>query len=69
MKKIVKVSGMMCAGCSGRLERALKATEGITAAEVSLSKGTATVETTLSDADICARISEVGFNPGEISLG
>ncbi len=66
MKKIVKVSGMMCAGCSGRLERALKATEGITAAEVSLAENTAYVETTLSDAELCARIAEIGFKAEEI---
>lgn len=66
MKKTIKVSGMMCAGCSGRLERALKATEGITAAEVSLAENTASVDTTLSDGAICARIAEIGFKAEEI---
>jgi len=43
MTKVMKIEGMMCMHCSGRVEKALNALEGVTA-KVDLDAGTATVE-------------------------
>jgi copper chaperone CopZ len=44
-KKVeLKVSGMACAGCSGAVEKALKALNGVSSARVDLGKKTAYVE-------------------------
>jgi len=40
----LKVDGMMCNGCSGRLQRVLKATDGVCAANVVLDTRQVTVE-------------------------
>ena len=39
MNKLMKIEGMMCAHCSGRVEKALNALEGVTAT-VDLAAGT-----------------------------
>ena len=51
-KKTIAVLGMMCAGCSARVERKLNSLEGISSASVNLPARTALVE----------------YNPGQISL-
>ena len=43
MKKLMKIEGMMCPHCSGRVKKALEETAGIAAAEVSHETGTADV--------------------------
>lgn len=43
-KEIIKISGMNCAACSSRVEKALSKTEGITSASVNLAAKTASVE-------------------------
>lgn len=43
MKKLMKVEGMHCGGCSGRLKRTLEAMEGVESAEASHEEGTASV--------------------------
>ena len=43
MKKLMKVEGMHCGGCSGRLQRTLAALEGVESAEASHEEGTASV--------------------------
>jgi Cu+-exporting ATPase len=40
----IEVSGMTCAACSGRVQRALEKTPGVTAANVNLMTGSATVD-------------------------
>lgn len=42
MTKTLKIEGMMCPHCSGRVEKALNALEGVTAS-VNLEAGTAAV--------------------------
>ena len=42
MEKTMKIEGMMCAHCSGRVEKALNDLPGVTAT-VNLEAGTATV--------------------------
>ena len=41
MKKLMKVEGMHCGGCSGRLKRTLEAMPGVESAEASHEDGTA----------------------------
>ena len=43
MKKTLKVSGMMCPHCEGRVKKSLEALPGVASAEVSHKKGTAVV--------------------------
>lgn len=43
MKKIIKIEGMMCPHCSGRVKKALEAIEGVIEADVSHERGDAIV--------------------------
>ena len=43
MKKLMKVEGMHCGGCSGRLKRILEALPGVTEAGADHAAGTADV--------------------------
>ena len=45
-KVTVKIEGMMCTHCSGRVKKALEEVEGVKSAEVSHETGEAKVETT-----------------------
>jgi copper chaperone CopZ len=40
----LKVSGMSCSGCAANVQRALKAVAGVSAADVDLKAGKATIE-------------------------
>jgi len=46
MEITLKIGGMMCGHCSGRVKKALEAIEGVEGAEVSHEKGTAVVTCT-----------------------
>lgn len=41
--KTIKIEGMHCSGCTGRVERALSALDGVKKATADLKTGTATV--------------------------
>ena len=43
MKTTVKIEGMMCPRCAGRVKKALEALEGVTEAVVSHESGTAVI--------------------------
>ena len=43
METVLKVKGMMCMHCVGHVKSALEKVEGVTAVDVSLEKGEATV--------------------------
>ena len=43
MNKTMKIEGMMCAHCTGRVEKALSAIDGVTAVEMSLEGKSATL--------------------------
>lgn len=63
-KIILKINGMKCTGCSQRVERALKNTEGITDASVNLETREANIKynkDVISFEDICNAIVDVGF--------
>ena len=49
MKKLMKVEGMHCGGCSGRLKRILEALPGVTEAGADHAAGTAYVVGDVSD--------------------
>lgn len=51
MTKTIKIEGMMCPHCSGRVKKCLEALDAVTAAEVSHESGTAIVSSTASIAD------------------
>ncbi len=60
----LKITGMTCAACSGRIERVLSKTSGITSASVNLTCEIASVvfdEEVISVEDIIAKIQKLGF--------
>ena len=62
----MKIEGMMCPHCSGRVKKLLEALDEITVAEVSHETGTAVITATTDDADAlrerCAAIiTEAGY--------
>lgn len=57
----VPVEGMSCVNCAGRVERALAALPGVTAARVDLAAHTATVEGDVALADVVAAVDGAGY--------
>lgn len=62
MNKLMKIEGMMCAHCSGRVEKALNALEGVTAT-VDLAAGTAsiTLSAPVEDQVLVDAVTEAGY--------
>ena len=62
MNKLMKIEGMMCAHCSGRVEKALNALEGATAT-VDLAAGTAsiTLSAPVEDQVLVDAVTEAGY--------
>ena len=61
---ILKINGMKCTGCSQRVEKALKNTDGITDASVNLETRKANIsynKNKISIDEICDTITDVGF--------
>ena len=63
MKKMMKVEGMHCAGCSGRLQRLLEALPAVERAAADHAAGTAevTLKSDLSDDTLKATVEKAGF--------
>ena len=63
MKKIIKVNGMSCAHCQGKVEKALNSIDGVEA-KVNLDKKIATVKLNgaVSDEVLSKAITEAGFS-------
>ena len=63
MTKVLTVEGMMCAHCTGRVQKALEAVEGVKAVTMSLEEKTATVELAEEVADdaLTNAVSEAGY--------
>ena len=59
---VLGVEGMTCGGCVSRLERELKAHDGVTLASVSLEPGQAIVEGELNQDEVVQLIKDSGFN-------
>ena len=62
MKKTMKIEGMMCEHCSGRVEKALCALDGVTA-KVDLEAKTAMIETEgrVDDDALKAAVADAGY--------
>lgn len=63
MTKVMTIEGMMCAHCTGRVQKALEAVEGVKAVTMSLEDKTAVVELAAETADevLTAAVTEVGY--------
>lgn len=63
MKKTIKIEGMMCGHCSGRVKKALEAVAGVETAEVSHETGTAevTLRGHVSDEALAKAVTDAGY--------
>ena len=61
--KIMTIEGMMCNHCTGRVQKALEAVEGVSAVTMSLEDKTATVELSgaVSDEALTAVVTDAGY--------
>lgn len=68
MKKIIKIEGMHCAHCAGRVEKTLSELDGVKKVKVDLKKKYAeiTSDVEISNEVIIESISEWGFEVIEI---
>lgn len=64
MEKTMKIDGMMCDRCSGRVRKALEAVEGVEEALVSHENGTATIKCadSVTDAALKEAVENQGFD-------
>lgn len=65
MERTMKIEGMMCAHCSGRVEKALNDLPGVTAS-VNLEAGTATVTGGVSDEALTKAVTDAGYTVASI---
>lgn len=63
MTKTIKIEGMMCPHCEGRVKQSLEALAQVTSADVSHEKGTAvvTISTEVSDEVLAKTVEEQGY--------
>lgn len=63
MKKVMTIEGMMCNHCTGRVQKALQAIEGVSSVEMSLENKAATVELAadVSDEVLTAAVVDAGY--------
>ena len=59
--KNYNVTGMSCAACSARVEKAVSAVEGVASCSVSLLTNSMGVEGTASDEDIINAVKRAGY--------
>lgn len=69
MKKLMKVEGMHCGGCSGRLTRVLQALDGVTEAGADHEAGTAYVVGDVTDEALKTAIEGAGFTLTAVENG
>jgi Cu2+-exporting ATPase len=71
MKKILTVDGMMCQNCVKHVKKALEGVDGVSAADVVLEGGTATVTLVKDVADevLSAAVTEAGYTPLSVKAG
>lgn len=60
-KQAFQITGMTCGHCKSAVESAIRATEGVTAAQVDLKAGKAVVEGQFVDKSIVASVEEAGY--------
>ncbi len=70
MTKIMMIDGMMCGHCTGRVQKALEAVEGVTGVTMSLEEKSAAVEMEqeIEDAVLTAAVTEAGYEVKEIAV-
>ena len=63
METTIKVEGMMCMKCAGRVKKALEALPSVTAAEADPAKGTAVItsENAIPESELKAAVENVGY--------
>lgn len=63
MKRTMRIEGMMCGHCSGRVKKALEAVAGVETAEVSHETGTAevTLRGGVSDEALAKAVTDAGY--------
>ena len=63
MEKTMKIEGMMCMHCSGRVQKALEAVDGVESAQVSHETGTAVLTLTkaVPDAALVKAVTDAGY--------
>ena len=68
MKKTMKIEGMMCAHCTGRVQKALLGIAGVESVVMSLEEKSAEVmlTDTVEDAVLKAAVEEAGYEVVEI---
>ena len=59
------VTGMSCAACSSRVEKAVSSLDGVTSCSVSLLTNTMSVEGTTSSAEIISAVESAGYGASE----
>ena len=63
------VTGMSCAACSARVEKAVSKVPGVTACSVSLLTNSMGVEGTASEAEIIAAVTDAGYGAQKKGAG
>ena len=63
MKRTIRIEGMMCGHCSGRVKKALEAVAGVETAEVSHETGMAavTLRGDVSDETLAKAVTDAGY--------
>ena len=63
MEKTLKIEGMMCMHCSGRVKKALEAIDGVASADVSHETGKAVVTLTqdVADSVLQKAVTDAGY--------
>lgn len=71
MMKIIKIEGMMCPHCSGRVKKVLEGIEGVAEADVSHERGDATVtlSSKIPDEELISAITDAGYKVLGVSEG
>ena len=67
--KQFNVTGMSCAACSARVEKAVQNVAGVTACSVSLLTNSMGVEGTAGDAEIIAAVETAGYGASAKGAG
>ena len=67
MNKKFKVTGMSCAACSARVEKAVGGLDGVSSCSVNLLAGSMSVESELSDSEIIAAVKKAGYGAESLS--
>ena len=62
----LSISGMSCAGCVSRVEKALQQVPGVSAAAVNFAEHTATIEGNMDAQTLIAQVADTGYEAAEL---